>query len=163
MVRSRSRSEQPKSGLGTWLGNPAWEPLPGNLWEPCLLGNLFLETVGNLAWEPWEPCLGSLFGNLAWEPCLGTLLGNLWENLKDSFPRTGFQEQVSKSRFPNEVTKQVFPSKAPRNKFASKVSRHRCPSKVFLAPDRWSVKGLSRFISNSSQTSFRRTFVDFFM
>ena len=34
---------------------------------------------------------------------------------------------------------------------------------MFLFPDRWSFKGLSRFISNSSQTSFRQTFVDFFM
>ena len=43
------------------------------------------------------------------------------------------------------------------------MSRHRCPSKVYVVPDRWSIKGLSRFISNSSQTPVRQTFVDFFM
>ena len=67
-------------GLGT-LGNLAWEPLGTCSWEPCLgtcflgtcflgtcflgtcllgtlLGNLFLGTFGDLAWEPWarEPC-----------------------------------------------------------------------------------------------------------
>ena len=78
-------------------------------------------------------------------------------------PRQGSQEQVPKSRFASKVTKQGFPSRAPRNRFASKVSRHRCPNKVFVVPDRWSIKGLSRFIWNSSQTSFRQTCVDFFM
>jgi hypothetical protein len=90
---------------------------------------------------------------------------------KNRFPRAGsqarfagigFQGQVSKNRFPSELTKQGFPSKASRKRFASKVFRHRCPSKVFV-PDRWSIKGLSRFISNSSQAFFRQTFVDFFI
>ena len=82
---------------------------------------------------------------------------------KDRCPRTGSQEQVSRNRFPSEVARQEFVSKAPRNRFASKVSRHRFPSKVLVVPDRWSIKGLSRFISKSFQTSFQQTFVDFFM
>ena len=69
-------------GVGTLLGNLAWEPVPVNLaWEPL---------PENLAWEPlpgnpclgissWEPCLGTS----SWKPCLGTscwepLLGNLY-------------------------------------------------------------------------------------
>ena len=77
---------------------------------------------------------------------------------QELFPKTGFQARfVPKDRFPragsqdkNEVTKQGFPSKAPRNRFANNVSRHRCPSKVFAVPDKWSIKGLSRFIKKHS-------------
>ena len=39
---------------------PSWEPLLGNLCEPC-----------------FGTCLGTFLGNLAWEACLRTLLGNL--------------------------------------------------------------------------------------
>ena len=68
--------------LRTLLGNLFPGTLPGN----PLLANLFLETFfatfswkpvpGNLAWEP-VPGLGTLLGNF-WNPCLGTLPGNLF-------------------------------------------------------------------------------------
>ena len=78
---------------------------------------------------------------------------------KDRCPRTGTQEQVSRDRFPSEFTKKEFRSKSQEQICKQGVQ---CPRKVLVVPDRWSIEGLSRFISSSFQTSFRQTSVDFF-
>ena len=83
------------------------------------------------------------------------------------FPRIGVQEQVPRNRFPG-TSRDRFPSEFTKKEFRSKSQEQickqgvQCPRKVLVVPDRWSIKGLSRFISSSFQTSFRQTSVDFF-
>jgi hypothetical protein len=71
------------------------------------------------------------------------------------FQGTGFQEQVPKRGYQARVPKQSSQELVCKQSVEGQ--------EVFVGPDRWSISGLFRFISNSSQTPFRQTFVDFFM
>ena len=111
---------------------------------------------------------------------LSEVLRNRSPSKVPKVPRKRFRSNIPRNRFPKfpRVPKIGFEARFQRAgsqaKFLSKSSeaklpgtdlQARCPGTGvqarFFVSDRWLVKGLSRFISNSFQISFRQAFVDF--